>query len=289
MGELLEKLRHCSGLTIDGPLQHSGSGYQNTVFRSANDWLIRLGRTQADGQRLVEEGKLLERLVAAMSFQVPTPAFLQQSDVFPTGVMVYRRLAGVALDTAHPERLTRAIAEQLGAIIAKLHTFAPREEVRDAASEAWRVWLSEPREWLERALATRERSTFDAWLADIEVDAGMQRFSTCFIHGDLWFDHVLIDPLSGCITGIVDFGDAGWGDPAQDLATQFHMGPQFFERVLAVYAEFSTQPPDVLKSRIRRRWQLREFHGLWWAWKRNDRVEIDDALRKLRAGPVFGM
>lgn len=286
--EVLEKLRHGSDLSIDGPLTRWGSGYQNTAFKSANDWLIRLGRTQAAGRRLLEEGALLDRLAGTLSFPIPKPVLVEQSDAFPSGVMVYRWLPGVSLDMAQPQKLTCAIAEQLGAIIAELHAAAPQGSVRKASSQDWRDWLSGPREWLQRTLTTPERSAFDKWLRDIEADEGIEGFPPCVIHGDLWFDHVLVDPERGCILGIVDFGDAGWGDPAQDLATQLHMGRRFFDRVVAVYAESSSEPIDVLQSRIRWRWQLREVHGLWWAWKRGDRGDFEDALGKLRRGPIFG-
>jgi aminoglycoside phosphotransferase (APT) family kinase protein len=37
------------------------------------------------------------------------------------------------------------------------------------------------------------------------------------LHGDLSPEHVLVAPRGGWITGIIDWGDAMWGDPARDF------------------------------------------------------------------------
>jgi len=48
---------------------------------------------------------------------------------------------------------------------------------------------------------------------------------------------VLVDPVSGLVTGLIDWGDAVLGDPALDLATVLaDFGPHVCERVLAGYA-----------------------------------------------------
>ncbi|MEE9254130.1 MAG: aminoglycoside phosphotransferase family protein, partial [Pseudomonadales bacterium] len=162
-----------------------GSGYQNLAYESSDGWLIRVGSTVADGSRLIEEAALLERIAAAVTFAVPAPVFVEQSETFPGGVMVYRCLRGIALDPAHPETLTRTIAQQLGEALVELHEVAPRKPLRETASQNWRRWLVGPRDWLDEALHPDERSTLEAWIADIKADGLLEGFAPRFVHGDL--------------------------------------------------------------------------------------------------------
>jgi aminoglycoside phosphotransferase (APT) family kinase protein len=62
------------------------------------------------------------------------------------------------------------------------------------------------------------------------------RGSPRLVHNDLYLEHVLIDPRSGSVCGVIDWSDAVIGDPALDFAVlcnarrEIHM-----ERVLQHY------------------------------------------------------
>jgi aminoglycoside phosphotransferase (APT) family kinase protein len=285
--ELLVRLRRASGLHIEPPLQAFAEGFRHVLYRSPDGWMIRVGRAAHDGPRLLDEAAILERVSAAVPVPVPRPEFVAHSHEFPHGLMLYRQLSGVPLSPARPETLTRPIARQLGEALVALHGLGVDAPLPRASSEGWRRWLAEPRAWLIEALSTEERATLQRWMTELQSDTELERFTPRLVHGDLWFDHVLVDADRARLAGVVDFGDAGLGDPAQDLATQLHMGPEFFDDVLDAYEASSSIRDHALDRRIRRRWQLRELHGLWQAWKQDDRSELEDALRKLRRGPIF--
>jgi aminoglycoside 2''-phosphotransferase len=58
------------------------------------------------------------------------------------------------------------------------------------------------------------------------------------VHGDLWPEHVLFDQAAGCLSGIIDFGQAGLGDPAGDLGNLLQVyGETFVRRMLPAYPE----------------------------------------------------
>ncbi|MGV3614099.1 MAG: phosphotransferase family protein [Fimbriimonas sp.] len=42
-------------------------------------------------------------------------------------------------------------------------------------------------------------------------------FRPCVLHNDLHGENVLLDPTTGTVTGVIDFGDVGFGDPCVDL------------------------------------------------------------------------
>ena len=65
-------------------------------------------------------------------------------------------------------------------------------------------------------------------------------FTPCLIHGDLACYHLLYDPEEIALTGVIDFGVAGMGDPATDLASLLQTyWASFVHRMLISYPEAS--------------------------------------------------
>jgi aminoglycoside 2''-phosphotransferase len=62
---------------------------------------------------------------------------------------------------------------------------------------------------LQRQLARR----FERFLAEERHFA----FEPVLVHADLWQDHILLNMQEQQVSGIIDFGDAGIGDPAMDV------------------------------------------------------------------------
>ena len=59
------------------------------------------------------------------------------------------------------------------------------------------------------------------------------------IHGDICSDHILVDPAKAEVTGIIDWGTTGLGDPASDyVGIAFELGENFLHRMV-------TADPDI--------------------------------------------
>jgi aminoglycoside 2''-phosphotransferase len=58
-------------------------------------------------------------------------------------------------------------------------------------------------------------------------------------HGDFGGSNILYDPATQSISGIIDFGFAGWGDPALDIAAVSTYGESFFKRLYRTYPEIA--------------------------------------------------
>ncbi len=57
-----------------------------------------------------------------------------------------------------------------------------------------------------------------------------------FSHNDLGIEHVLVDPTSFDVTGIIDWGDAAIVDPAYDFGLIYRdLGPEALEAALGSY------------------------------------------------------
>lgn len=119
-------------------------------------------------------------------------------------------------------------------------------------------------------------------------DSELDQYEPVLTHGDLWYDHLLVDGRGSSWTGVVDFGNVHVGDPAHgDFCILRHLGSAFF--TVSVLKEYCKpfQPPSVLLRRIDRYWQLRELWGVEYSERYKDRVEIEDSIRKLRAGAIL--
>ncbi len=99
---------------------------------------------------------------------------------------------------------------------ARGEVLALRSAPAPAPSDGVSAWIEEERRWLcantsvEPGLIAARASFAHDVLDDRRADP-------MFMHGDLQAEHVLI--ADGAVAGVVDWGDAGLGDPLYDLAT----------------------------------------------------------------------
>jgi aminoglycoside phosphotransferase (APT) family kinase protein len=196
--------RNLSGVAA-ARIEPLGQGLDNTAYLVDGAWVVRFpGDPEAldvarEARLLAEVARVLDGIVA-----VPAPAFAAE------GALGYAFLPGVPLMLL-PAPDLGAIAETLGAALAALHA-EPVERFaglvgRDA--DPPELWLAEARE-LAVGLDLPEASRFLA--ADPPPPAERLVFS----HNDLGAEHVLIDPGTGAVTGLIDWSDAAVCDPAYD-------------------------------------------------------------------------
>jgi aminoglycoside phosphotransferase len=125
-----------------------------------------------------------------------------------------------------------AVGTALGAFLGALHAVP----VADVAGLVGTDETS-PQEWLDEAVETWSRVHGDLPAAGVEAFLGRPApppgNELVFSHQDLGIEHVLVDPVSGAVTGVIDWTDAGVGDPAYDLALILRdLGPWALEAAL---------------------------------------------------------
>jgi aminoglycoside phosphotransferase (APT) family kinase protein len=130
------------------------------------------------------------------------------------------------------------VARQLGDFLSALHS-VPLAEVEGLVPRE-----NEPlQEWLDEARATfpgitdhltpAERSRIEAFLA-APPPPDPERFAFC--HNDFGAEHILVDPDTLRVTGIIDWSDAAIADPMRDLALILRdLGPGALDVALGAY------------------------------------------------------
>jgi aminoglycoside 2''-phosphotransferase len=81
-----------------------------------------------------------------------------------------------------------------------------------------------------------------AWVkrhfAPLLVDPAFMDYEPRFVIGDLATYHLLVDPKTKLLNGVIDFGTAGIGDPAVDFAAIINQyGETFLRRMNLIYPE----------------------------------------------------
>ncbi|HET6738139.1 MAG TPA: phosphotransferase [Kribbella sp.] len=107
-------------------------------------------------------------------------------------------------------------------------------------------------EVLPRDLVTRNREV---------AQAALRPWKPAFTHGDLHIAHVFADGDE--LTGIIDWSEAGQGDPLRDVATMTLGHPEHLNDVLAGYG--AEADPDI----IRAWWSLRTLLSVRWLIEHN--------------------
>jgi aminoglycoside phosphotransferase (APT) family kinase protein len=180
---------------------------------------------------------------------IPTPEVLWRKPP----VLALAALPGTALGRlGEPSTASSAAWAAAGAAIRMLHE-APLPPWPSRRLDESAPHLDAECEWL---VATRVLPTDLVTRNRRVAEAAFRPWIPVFMHGDLQINHVFVDGDE--ITGVLDWSEAGQGDPLYDLATLTlgHEG-----RLGEVVAGYGT---DVDLDVIRGWWSLRSLLGIRW-------------------------
>jgi len=141
------------------------------------------------------------------------------------------------------EKQQQHVATQLGAFLTTIHNtpmavVTERGYTEEVGGHYWSKQhtertLDELKSEVYPKLVEEERK----WI-DLQFDAYLSlsfKYEKVLIHADLTPDHLLFDREQEELTGVIDFGDAGIGDPALDLAGLWAYGEDFVNNVVTHY------------------------------------------------------
>jgi aminoglycoside 2''-phosphotransferase len=239
-------------------------GLVNDVVIVNEEWVCRFAKDERGEQALERESRVVD--LVRSHVDVSVPEFVYQEP----GLVAYRLLRGQPLYRHELALLTdeqqQRLADQLASFLQQLHTISQAELQQHAihASDAQRTL----RDW-QQLYADVEREVFPllwrdqrGWVthhfAPVLTDRLDLGHEPVLIHGDLAHYHILSDDATQGITGILDFGTAGLGDPAGDFAVVISMyGESFLHRMTRSY-------PAIVDALDRARFWA-GTHELQWA------------------------
>ena len=224
-----------------------GSGWDHDAFAVDDRWVFRFPRRRDMDEKLDKERKLAPIVAKALSdLGVKVPAMSMHGepcDDFPYRFGGYPLLPGVPADQIPEGQVSPTfIGKGLGAVLTRLHsinadslanvelaveTDSPADslaEVREVADVLQRRENAEVRRCVE-------------WVVSTSIPPSPYTGELRFIHNDIATEHVLVDSQPGRLVGLLDFGDAAFGDPVHDFASlPSQLGWEATEAALDVYA-----------------------------------------------------
>lgn len=210
-----------------GSVRRLGEGWDNSVWLVDEGWAFRFPHRLIAVPGVERELALLPLLGPLLPLPIPVPVFVGRPEgVYPWpffgGPLVPGREAADAdLDDEARGRCARPLAEFLRTLHAPESLTAVSTSVElqadplRRADMSFRVPMAETRFAELERLGLRRRS--------VRVDAILRAALTlpptepsAVVHGDLHLRHLLVDE-SGAPSGVIDWGDACFADPAIDL------------------------------------------------------------------------
>lgn len=197
-----------------------GEGMQFAVV-IADGWVFRFARDEWGVKALAQETRVLAAVRPRVELQIPHFEHLEPD------FCAYRFVRGEALTFQCWQALNPAAQaqtmQQLGAFMRALHT-TPTDGLGLSVSDAVRThedWIAFHAD-LERELFPKLLRFQCAWVNKLFAPVFEDRLSfahtSALVDGDINVYHLLFDPSTERLTGKIDFGIAGLGDPAVDLA-----------------------------------------------------------------------
>lgn len=196
-----------------------------------------------------DQGRTDVEVEAMSSAPVPVPRILWRN---PPVLAVAAVLGSALGHLGEPSTASSAAWAAAGATVRALHNapLPPRasRQLDDLSSN-----LSIECDWLvENAVLPVDVVTRNRRLAE----RALRPWAPAFVHGDLQVDHVFV--AGDEITGIIDWSEAGHGDPLYDLATLTLGHPEHLGDVIAGYGT------HVDVELIRAWWSLRCLTSVRW-------------------------
>lgn len=223
------------------PVNWLAAGWDNELFSVGGEWILRFPRRAERVPWLTREITIMSMLAGPLAPLVPVFELIgEPSGAFPYPFVGYRRLPGVSADQI-PAAGRTGLAAGIAKLFSALHRIDPGGLPPTPGGwehESWDELLADlfTAAGLARPLlrpGTLARA--GPYLAG-QVPAPAQEGSSRFIHNDICAEHLIADPGTGRLTGLIDFTDAMAGDPVHDFAGLITVGGyRFIGEVAAGY------------------------------------------------------
>jgi aminoglycoside phosphotransferase (APT) family kinase protein len=213
---LSEQFPRWAGLPIRPVIS---AGTDNALYRLGDDMVARLPRIEGAASQVDKEQRWLPTLAPFLPFEVPVPlARGEPGHGYPWRWSICRWLEGQDA-TVSPVAAPREAAVSLADFVTALQSIdasggpAPghhnsfRGEPLAARDSETRAAIAELHTLVDADAATA------AWEAALE--APLWGGQAVWVHGDLLATNLLV--CQGCLSGVIDFGCLGVGDPACDV------------------------------------------------------------------------
>ena len=226
-------------------VRHLGSGSQFDAFLAADDWVFRFPRWDWCGDLFEPEARVHRFVGEILPSQLRLPRvelLAPPTPSFPRPFAGHRYIPGVGIDEIG-EELLPTLQREIATFLTALHS-TPAPMVGAAGIQEFTMDDGR-RGWLEHysSVAIRLRgldSVVDEAVAWLATNPAPPRFNgpLHLVHMSLEPEHLLVDPATGFLNGVIDWTDTHLGDATRDFVFLVTwQGWHFTEGVLRLYPQ----------------------------------------------------
>lgn len=218
-----------------------GEGDTYVAFLINDHYLFKKAKALEGCLQLKKEVVLMNSLTRSFSISIPQFALVEKNYWFGA----YAILPGLSLsEYLERNEFTKTHAEQITSFLATLHATSSKI-VQDCTLPVMNYFdeYSQDFEYLKEIPTTffskkQQEIILEKYTAFLSCKNNFE-YTPVLIHNDFSFNHILCDSHSGNITGVIDFGDAAFGDAAYDFIFLYELPKRsFIENICTKYGVY---------------------------------------------------
>lgn len=243
-------LKEYPDLAINSASLNSQEGQYNDLLIINQQLIFRFPKFKAGLATLKHEVALLKQLQDLLPLKIPRPVYIsREMNTVGKAFMGYPKIKGEPLwhplfQSIKDQQVREKLAAQLAGFLWELHHIPlnqldPNLSVKDLPDE-WQNMYDEIRSLIFPKLSQESREAISLHFESYLNQVADHPFEPALRHGDFGSGNILYNTKSQSVSGIIDFGSAGLGDPAVDIAAAMTFGDSFFNYYYASYPGLET-------------------------------------------------
>lgn len=219
-------------------------GQNNDVVIINKSIVFRFPKYQKGIESLKKETEILESIINSVSIPIPNPIY-QSFEKWEVGKVFvgYELIKGSPLwktsfTSIKNEEVLNRLASQLVRFLIEIHSISKdkfqleKNNPREQMVELYQSIQNKLYPFMREGAQQQVSQSFETFL-NTKTSSSL---NTTLVHGDFGATNILWDPNTYEISGIIDFGGSGLGDPAYDFAGILSsFGDDFFSRCIKLY------------------------------------------------------
>jgi aminoglycoside phosphotransferase (APT) family kinase protein len=240
-------------------IQSLDAGWDNSVYLIDDEVIFRFPRREFALPCMTHEIAILPYIADQVHFKLSSPQWIgQPSDIYPYPFAGYPILPGKSLCDVFDDLIDdKAFAETLALWLKELHRVPVRESdiTLLANSQQWRLDISHRIKLCHENLEQYASYFNEAGFTRENILKSIDKMSElsfieqkkCYVHGDLYHRHIIVDPASRQPTGLIDWGDVHISDPGIDISVGMIFTPVVFRHFIDAYGGVSESSLNILR------------------------------------------
>ncbi len=228
-----------------GNIEPHGEGFDSRVFLVNCIYIFRFPKHSKSAQQLEVEIALLPELQRHLDLSIPSFEYVGRQQRNDFSFVGYRKIVGDALEKDYLYELDESLRDRLirdvATFIEQLHSF-PIELATECGvkitsfEESYTDDLERTRKVIYPMVDRKVQQYCETLFAGYLSRKENFDYKPTLLHADISPEHIIYDEGKREITGIIDFGDIGIGDPVYDLMYLYEdYGKGFIDTLLTYY------------------------------------------------------